>query len=307
MIAWLFRLFLLAELALLAALGCYLDRGGMDPEWIVCMLVMIAVVWRLSHGAVTWCVAQAWRLAKGRAPDWTNQIVALIKETGARAVSFNWSQPFPALAMRGDPVGVREGTPILLVHGFFSNRGIWHAMRRRLVYARLGPVYLMELSPVFGRVPDMASSLEARIESICRETGAERIHIVAHSMGGLVSREVLRRQGGRRIRRLITLGSPHRGTTIAAIALFPCVKDMQRGGEFLAQLERAEASSPPAVKATSIYSRNDDLVFPPETSRLPWADNVELNGVGHVSLLFSREVALRVIALLRRQASQGAK
>lgn len=305
MIAWLFRAFLLAELLALAGLGAFLSRNVVEPEGIALVLVMAVVAWRISHGLVTWCVAQAWRLAKGRAPDWTNQIVALIKEIGARLVSFNWSQPFPSLAMRGDPAGVREGTPILLVHGFFSNRGIWHAMRRRLVYARLGPVYLMELSPVFGRVPDMAASLEARIESICRETGAERVHLVAHSMGGLVSREVLRRQGGRRVARLITLGSPHRGTTIAAFAPFPCVKDMQRGGDFLTRLEQAEAANPPAVKTTSIYSRNDDLVFPSETSRLPWADNVELNGVGHVSLLFSRDAALRVIALLRHSASRG--
>jgi triacylglycerol lipase len=52
---------------------------------------------------------------------------------------------------------------------------------------------------------------------------------------------------------------------------------------------------PPAV---SLYSTDDDLVYPPETCALPWARNEAVSGVGHVGLLFSDDVFTKVLAEL---------
>lgn len=41
---------------------------------------------------------------------------------------------------------------------------------------------------------------------------ASDVSIVAHSMGGLVARIALQAEGGARVRRLVTLGTPHRGS-----------------------------------------------------------------------------------------------
>jgi hypothetical protein len=46
----------------------------------------------------------------------------------------------------------------------------------------------------------------------------------------------------------------------------------------------------PKPPSWSIYTTNDDLVYPPETSRLDWADNIVVDGIGHVGLLFSPDV-----------------
>ena len=198
MIPWLFKLFLLVEACVLIAVA-----RAMPPEssavQVVCVLLSIMVIWRLSHGTVSWCVAQWLRWRDGRPLDWANQFAALGKEIAARLVSFNWSQPFPALAMgrdpagRGsdDPKGAGDGTPILLVHGFFSSKGMWIRFRQRLVKAGIGPVYTMDLKHVFGHVNDMVPSLHERIEAIARETGKDKIILIAHSMGGLVSRQYL--------------------------------------------------------------------------------------------------------------------
>jgi len=51
--------------------------------------------------------------------------------------------------------------------------------------------------------------------ALAAQLGAEaagEIHIVAHSMGGLVARSALRSEAGRRVRRLVTLGTPHGGS-----------------------------------------------------------------------------------------------
>jgi hypothetical protein len=57
-------------------------------------------------------------------------------------------------------------------------------------------------------IADMGAALAARLTS---ETARE-IHIVAHSLGGLLARVALRTESGRRVRRLITLGTPHGGS-----------------------------------------------------------------------------------------------
>lgn len=302
-IAWLFRLFLLLEMAVYVALAFCWVREGLGGGAIAGRLLVIGLLWRFSHGFVTWCVAQGLRWRDGRPLDWRNQCIALGKEIAARVVSFNWSQPFPALAMRGNPVGRRGGRPILLVHGFFSNRGIWHRMRGQLLARGLGPIHLMELSPVFAAVSSMADSLHRQIESIRRESGAAQIDLVVHSMGGLVSRQYFREHGTGAIAHFVSIGSPHHGTRVAKMALFRCVFDMQRGGGFLADLADYETQHPPKVDALSIYSLNDDLVYPPETSELSWAENRALQGVGHVSLCFDE----RVVEMVARWVGLSAR
>ena len=55
----------------------------------------------------------------------------------------------------------------------------------------------------------MVTSLAARIEEILRATGQEKIVVVAHSMGGLVTRAYMAQVGAKHIARFITLGAPH--------------------------------------------------------------------------------------------------
>ena len=60
---------------------------------------------------------------------------------------------------------------------------------------------------------------------------------------------------------------------------------MRVGSPFLQALARDEAARLPRVPTTSIYSVHDNLVAPQETSRLEWARNVAVAGVGHVAII----------------------
>src|SRR3974377_610620 len=53
----------------------------------------------------------------------------------------------------------------------------------------------INLEPVRGDIDNFAERLHARIEALCAETGTDRVALIAHSMGGLVARAYLRRQG----------------------------------------------------------------------------------------------------------------
>lgn len=78
-------------------------------------------------------------------------------------------------------------------------------------------------SPVFNTNVDFAGSVEVRaaqlknqIDEILAETGAEKVHIIAHSMGGLDARLMIIDLGmAEKVASLTTLGTPHLGTPLA--------------------------------------------------------------------------------------------
>ena len=65
----------------------------------------------------------------------------------------------------------------------------------------------MNYSILTGDVRVAAARLARRSRRSCAETGYERIHVVGHSMGGLVARYYVTRLGGdERVHTLVTLG-----------------------------------------------------------------------------------------------------
>jgi pimeloyl-ACP methyl ester carboxylesterase len=104
--------------------------------------------------------------------------------------------------------------------------------------------------------------------------GAKRVDVVAHGFGGLVARAYLRRPGAAAtVRHVVTLGTPHEG---------PAARTW-------AGLDDGEPL-PAGVDLVSIYSADDAFVAPPARGYHPDAFNVEVRGVGHLSLLVSARV-----------------
>ena len=295
---------LLAELTLYVWLARFFSERGMSVAAIVAILLLLALLWRLSHALGSFTIASAIRWRDSRSLPWGNSMAALANEFAARFVCFNWSQPFPGFALGTDPCGTAGGVPILLVHGYVCNRGLWLAFRRTLATAGLGPIYTMTLAPLFGSIDLLVPKLDARIEAICIETGAPRVMIVAHSMGGLLVRAYLAQSRTPRVAKLVTLGTPHHGTQLARLGVGANARQMRDQSEWLQALEKSEAvnatgdgHNPPAT--LSIYTLNDDLVYPPESSVLAWAENVPVSAIGHMGLVFSESVAKRAIQHFR--------
>ena len=297
------RSLLLTEIILYGWLCYALNARGVSAGAIASVVLLIAIAWRLSHALVSFIFTSGLRWRDGRSLPWGNSMAALANELAARFICFNWSQPFESLALGPDPCGRKDGVPILLVHGFVCNRGLWVKFRKRLAAAGLGPIYTISLTPLFGSIDALVPKLDTRIEAICAETGASRVMIVAHSMGGLVARAYLAREGATshssRIARLVTLGSPHHGTELGRLGFGTNAGQMRDQSAWLLALEAAEAVNVGRPATLSIYTLNDDLVYPAESSVLAWAENVPVSAVGHMGLVFSEPVALRVIRHLR--------
>lgn len=84
------------------------------------------------------------------------------------------------------------------------------------------------------RLVDRAADLKAQVAEILNRTGAEKVHVIAHSMGGLDARSMIARLGmADRVASLTTIGTPHMGTSFADARL-------ARGGtELIAVVSKA--------------------------------------------------------------------
>ncbi len=222
---------------------------------------------------------------------------AVFREVRTVLAVFTWDQLLQRIFSPRDPPTVISGAfpPVLLVHGIFCNAGIWRRMRRYLGSRGIGNLFAINLEPPLAGIDDFALALAGRVEEVRRRTGAGRVVLVAHSMGGLVSRAYIARLGGaERVERLVTIGSPHHGSELARLAIGRCARDMIPDGPWLSGLVAAEAGST-GVPVTTIFSWDDNMVAPQDSPRLPGAKAIALENVGHLELLRSPEV-MRLVA-----------
>jgi len=178
--------------------------------------------------------------------------------------------------------------PVILLHGFAMNRTNWVWVGSRLAAHGIGPLYATSyFSPQ--AVSRSALHLKHFIERVVAREDAERVDIVAHSLGGIVARFYIERLGGaRRVGRLVTIGSPHRGTAHSTVfGWVGSAREMAPGSPFLDDL----GTPSPGVAYTSIWSRADAVVVPPESSSIePAGEDRVFDDLGHLSLLLSPRV-----------------
>jgi len=286
---------LAAEIIFYVWLFITLPEHGWHLAAVLLLVVVIASCWRLSHAAGSATVSGVIRFWQGRRD--VGMVKAFTIEFVSRLISFNVTQPFVQWVMPHEPMLESDATPVLLVHGYFCNRGIWATFCARLRNAESMPIYTYTFSPPFGKIETFAMQLHARIEAICEATGQKKIILIAHSMGGLVVRKYMLAHGRARVAHLITIGSPHHGTKLAYFGIGKCAQQMRPNSRWLQALAVGEHKQlmPPT---TAIYTINDDVSYPPESSSLAWATNIAVRRVGHVGLLFSAEVAAIVLTLL---------
>ncbi len=186
--------------------------------------------------------------------------------------------------------------PVLLVHGYGCNSGFWAHLEPLLDRERISHATI-DLEPVAASIDAYAPLIEARVRELCAATGAARIAIVAHSMGGLAARAWMRSYGSANVAKLITLGTPHHGTVLANLGLGANAAQMRRDSAWLRDLAAGET---PDVRAriVSIYTHHDNIIAPQDSSILPGARNVAFGGVGHVALGSNPGVLAEVLRVL---------
>jgi pimeloyl-ACP methyl ester carboxylesterase len=201
------------------------------------------------------------------------------------------------------------GTPILLLHGLVDNRSIFTLLRRQLRRRGFGRVMTMNYRIWTSDVRTAAKQLAATVEALCEQTGYERIHVVGHSMGGLIARYYVQRLGGdSRVHTLVTLGTPHRGTHAARLLPRGVCRQLVPGSSVLAELD--EPARECRTRFVSFWSDTDALISPKESARVDHPDliarNVLAPGVGHLSLPINRRIVHDICGTLALLDTEGA-
>lgn len=216
--------------------------------------------------------------------------VITIAGNAPRMIFYRWSIRPPEAAP--------SALPILLLHGVLCNGGVWRPFMRWFAARDIGPVYTLSYGPPLASIEQFADQAAQMIEAIRAETGANKVIVVAHSMGGLVMRAYVRRFGGSRIARLVTIATPHEGSVLAWLAFGQSMAQLRPGNRWLADLGTPQGDDLPPI--VSLWSWHDSMVAPQTSSRVEFGENVELAGIGHTALLRDREVFDRVVEEIDR-------
>jgi triacylglycerol lipase len=200
------------------------------------------------------------------------------------------------------------GTPILLVHGMVDNRSIFTFLRRALRRCGFGRVSTLNYSVFTSDVRTAARELGTRVEALCAETGYDRVHVVGHSMGGVIARYYVQRLGGdERVHTVVTMGSPHGGTDAARLLPTHLARQLRRDSDIVTELR--EPAPDCRTRFVAIWSDLDQLVLPPGNARIEHPDlavrNVAVTDVGHMSLPVDRHVIREIVTTLAHLDHDG--
>lgn len=197
--------------------------------------------------------------------------------------------------------------PVLLVHGYAGTESVWAPLRRALAGAGFGHIVSLYYNSF--AVDPMAVSAELTRQALraVAASGAPRVHLIGHSLGGLIVRSALAASPGlgRRTGGAVTIASPHGGIPLARIAPGQCARIMHPGHG----RTQPEAGAPGPVRWLAYYSDGDRIV-PPASARLDdpgyGAVNLLIPGCGHLTICHdTRLIGSLVSQLIRTETRTG--
>ncbi|GGY80178.1 lipase [Streptomyces omiyaensis] len=221
-------------------------------------------------------------------------------QAAPRPASADASRAASAGASREDSAGAPR--PVVLVHGRNAGPGVWGSLTERLTTAGTPADRIFAWSYDSSRSTNevLAGQLAAYVDDVLRRTGADRVDLVAHSLGSLPTRWYVKYGGGApRVRNWVSLAGPNHGTGLAwACALWDqgC-RDMTPGSYVVSRLNEGD-ETPGDVRYTTFRSAGDGQILPTSSTALSGARNVQVADMGHNDLLGDPGVAEQVLATL---------
>lgn len=199
--------------------------------------------------------------------------------------------------------------PVIIIHGLWV-----HGLAMGWLARRIKQDGFDARSYSYPTVRLTLSENAERFARYCASLAAPRVHIVAHSMGGLVALKMLQINRQLRCGRLVLIGTPYTGSFAAQrLARFPGGHTLL--GRSIAEWLREPRPAPDAAVETGIIAGtrgyglgrliahdlpqpHDGVVTLAETAVPGVTQRVDLK-VGHTEMLFSPEVARQCCAFLR--------
>ena len=170
--------------------------------------------------------------------------------------------------------------PVLLVPGYGGSTGALEVLATALRQSGREAVVVPAPGDGTGDLRATAGVLDAAVDAALAG-GAPSVDLVGYSAGGVIARLVVQARP-QDVRRVVTLGSPHHGTELAALgaAFSPgrcplACQQLVPGSDLLDELNDGD-ETPAGPGWLSLWTTQDEVVTPPESARLEGAVNVPL-------------------------------
>lgn len=184
------------------------------------------------------------------------------------------------------PAAAQAREPILFVHGWASSGSVWNTMISRFQADGYTSAELNNWSYNTSQSNvTTANAIATKVDQIRAATGAEKVDIIAHSMGSLSSRYYLKSLGGQSyVDDWVSLGGPNHGTDTANWCFSTACSEMRIGSSFLTALNSGD-ESPGAVNYLTWWSPCDNIINPDSSVAVSGATNTQTACISHTGLL----------------------
>ncbi len=178
---------------------------------------------------------------------------------------------------------------VVLLHGMFATAGVLRPLRERIEQT----TGALTASFTYAPGSSIGTLAERLGELLTKIPNRARIHLVGHSLGGLVLRYYVQElMHDPRIVSTICLASPFAGSRHARLLPGISGRDILPGSELLMTLERGAAAMS-HLPHLSIFAANDLMIEPGAWQRE--GDRVVIDAVGHNGLLYHPEAIEAVV------------
>jgi triacylglycerol lipase len=235
-------------------------------------------------------------------------LVAAVVVSAVAVAGRGGDRPAGAISA-GEPAQDKPG-PVVLVPGYGGSTSSLDSLAIRIRASGRAATVIQLPGAGTGSLVVDAALLNSAVNSYLRE-GAPSVDVVGYSAGGVVALIWARQDdGAARARRIITLGSPFHGTGLAAAAeaLAPsaCPAACQQLVPGSPLLDSLGVTDPAGLPWLSLWTSDDQVVTPPDSSQLAGAIDVEVQSVcpaariSHSELPTSPVVVAMVLQALGR-------
>ncbi len=271
--------------------------------FLVCLVLLVAV-WA---SLVTYCFfwyenALSARLAPDGGVKLKWMVLSGLLSSIASVIFIFVCHPLGAIRGLWTPKDIQAEQPVIvLTHGLYHNPSAWLLFRRWLQKAGFKNIFIMNYTSFFTSFEQILKRFEEFAASARQAVPDQPVYLIGHSLGGLLSRVYAEKSQGAAVpAAVITLGSPHQGSKLAAFGLGKLASSLLYRGPLFTELESLRPAGLPCT-GVAFFSQVDNMVLPFEALRAPYPGWIyyQTGPMSHTAMIYSKSVAKMVIEILQ--------
>lgn len=190
---------------------------------------------------------------------------------------------------------LEESPIVILVHGLFHNPSAWIMFRKWFHANGMDTACFRYESWGKSELRDTIDELKIYLQHIQEEYPERDIHLVGHSLGGLLLRAALSEQSNPKIKSLTTLGTPFNGSKLAPFSLQSLGRFIWYESTTIRNI--SNMPFPAKIQGLALWSQADNMVLPSSSlwCNIKGWENRQILDVSHIAMLHSRRVFAEVL------------